>query len=84
MIINLYFNKSCPHSENVMDVVKSTVKKLSVPTDNSVRDKKVAKSDVKEKATGHSSREIQSGKLMVHSHWIFVCFSVSCSWLKLI
>jgi len=57
--------------------VKSTVKKLSVPTDNSVREKKVVKSDatVKEKASGHSSREIQSGKLMVHSHWIFVCSS---------
>ncbi|XP_027903109.1 histone-lysine N-methyltransferase ATXR7 [Vigna unguiculata] len=49
-------------SDNVKDVVKSTVKKLSVPTDNSVREKKVVKSDatVKEKASGHSSREIQS------------------------
>ncbi|BAT80193.1 Histone-lysine N-methyltransferase [Vigna angularis] len=49
-------------SENVVNVVKSTVKKLSVPTDNSVREKKVVKSDgtVKEKATGHSSRQIQN------------------------
>jgi len=66
--------------------VKSTVKKLSVSTDNSVGEKKVVKSDgtVKEKTTGHCSREIKSGRLMVHSRWIFVCFSASCSWLKLI
>ncbi|CAJ1975925.1 unnamed protein product [Sphenostylis stenocarpa] len=49
-------------AENVKDVVKSTGKKLSVSTDISVGMKKIVKSDdtVKEKTSGHCSREIQS------------------------
>ncbi|RDY03803.1 Histone-lysine N-methyltransferase ATXR7, partial [Mucuna pruriens] len=49
-------------TDDIKDVVKSNVKKLSVSTDNSVGMKKVVKSDgtVKEKTTGHCSREIQN------------------------
>lgn len=69
-----------------MDVVKSNEKRLSASTDNSASMKVVKSNDCHgtiHGKTGHCSREILNGRLMAYSSWILVCFSISCSLLKL-